>query len=503
MLKLNLSLFFLAFFSAIGAQPFFPLWENSSKDFAPLDETWERNYSLKVDSAYIGDVVSILFLDRVMNVDDPADFTPDDNDPESCFGWGGCYENSGSTGFGTGVFSPVPYRYDFYTQGGDTLRFDFFADSSVFYDNDEEIYSLISEGDNVETLFGTEEPVYSFRISHFSAEGIEIDSPLNDFTIRIGENSGLIDFFQIDNFPSVEMPLTLIGDGNFGESLTVITGEMIYDFQVGDTIQYRMSYFESQPFNPDFTEEVSYLNRIFLNRVDEADSIRYSVLHQSFDQNQVNLSEWTEELVYYRNDTLSGLPFYRTENTGSYQDGSYQEHLFRRDFCGEYRIGLSSVSSPFLECEEHNAWCGFDTNGPPEITRFEYVPGLGQYFHEVERDGFGAVTSWRETTEVIYFSKGGNSCGEEAILSDGIYDRQRLNFTVYPNPSQDRISIQVSEEKLTAVQISDLSGRTVANYGWTVSAESYDISTLASGTYLLHLLNESAIIGTTKIVVVH
>ena len=502
MLKLNLSLFFLTVLTSLGAQPFFPLWENSSKDFAPLDETWERNYSLKVDSAYIGDVITVFYLDRVKNENAPADFSPEEDDPESCFGWGGCYENSGSMGFGTMIFSPVPHIYQFYTQNDDTLSFDFAADSAVFYANDSDVYSIISEGETTETIFGAEELVQSYRISHYSEEGDEIDSPLHGFVIRIGENSGLLDFFQIDNFPNVEKPLTLIGDANFDESLTVLTSEMIYDFQIGDTIQYKMTYFESDPGNSNFTNEVSYLNRIFQNRIEEVDSLRYTVLHQSFDQNETNLNEWTEELVYYRYDTLSSLPFYRTRNTGGYQDGSYQENLFRRDFCGEKRIGLFGISAPFVECEEYDAWCGFDTNGPPEITRVEYVPGLGRYFHEVERLGFGSVTTWRETTEVVYFSKGGNSCGEEAILSDGIWDRPQLSFAVFPNPSSDRITVQVRDADVTVIRITDLSGRTVSEYRSQGFESTIDISDLASGTYLLHLLRESAIIGTTKIVVV-
>lgn len=500
MLKLNLSLFFLTILTSLNAQPFFPLWENSAKDFAPLEETWERNYSLKIDSAYIGDVITVFYLDKVMNENTPADFTPEEDDPETCFGWGGCFENSGSMGFGTMIFSPVPHIYQFYTQNEDTLSFDFAADSAVFYANDSEVYSIISEGETTETIFGEEELVQSYRISHYSEEGDEIDSPLHGFMIRIGENSGLLDFFYIDNFPGVELPLTLIGDADFEESLTVLTSEMVYDFQIGDTIQYKMTYFESEPGNSNFTNEVSYLNRIFQNRIEEADSLRYTVLHQSFDQNETNLNEWTEELVYYRFDTLSSLPFYLTRNTGGYQDGSYQENLFRRDFCGEKRIGLFGVSAPFMECEEYNAWCGFDTNGPPEITRVEYIPGLGRYFHEVLRNGFGSVTSWREATEVVYFSKEGSSCGEEAILSDGILDRSQLNFTVFPNPANDRISIQVSEEEINTVRILDLSGRIVMEFSWHGKQESFDVSNLASGTYLLHLLNESAVLGTARFI---
>jgi hypothetical protein len=501
MLKLSLSLFFIAVLNILCAQPFFPLSENSSKDFAPFDETWERNYSLHIDSASIGDVIAVFYLDRVKNENAPANFTPEDGDPESCFGWGGCQENSGSMGFGTRIVSPVPHVYQFYTQSNDTLSFDFASDSAVFYTNDFDIFSIISEGESLQMTFGVAELVQSFRVSHYSNEGDEIDSPLNGFVIRTGVNSGLIDFFEVDNFPNQETPLTLIGDADLEESLGVLTTEMVYDFQIGDTIQYRMTYFESEPDNPDFTNEISYLNQIIQNRIDEVDSLRYTVLYQSFDQNETNLNEWSEEQVYYRFDTLSSLPFYRTRNNGGFQDGSYQENLFRRDFCGERKIGLSAVSEPFVECEEYDAWCSFDTNGPPEITRVEYLPGLGRYFHQVERLGFGAVNTWRETTEIIYFSKAGNSCGQEAILSDGTLNNSRVDFSVFPNPSSDRITVRVRDTDFTLIRLMDLTGRTVSENLSQGSESNINISELASGTYLIQLVNGSIVLGVSKLVV--
>jgi hypothetical protein len=283
---------------------------------------------------------------------------------------------------------------------------------------------------------------------------------------------------------------------------------MIYDFQVGDTIQYKVSYRESEPFNPNLIEEVSYLNRIFLNRTDEADTLRYTVLHQSFDQDELNLEEWTEELAYARFDTLASLPFYQRRNTGDYADGSYQEYLFKRDFCGDPGVGFRGVSAPFFRCEEHDAWCGFDTNGPPAITSYEYVPGLGQYLHEVDRNGFSMFTSWREATEVVYFSKGGNSCGQEAILSSRDQDRPKIAFTVFPNPSSDMIKIRVSSEaeaSISRLDIVDMSGRSVASYPWQSlemgTLSEVDISGLSAGLYLVQVTLADGVVRAERFVV--
>jgi len=504
MKKLLLSSLFLSLAWCMAAQPYFLFSEFNSKDFAPLTETWERNYSLKMDSTYIGNVISVFYVHTVMNEIEEAVFTPDENDPDECFGWGGCRTSSGSTGFGAMIFSPLPFHYEFYTLGGDTLRFNLYADSSVFFQNEEELYALIYEGESEQMVFSDMEMVKSYRIGHYTTEGIVLATPLHDFVIRVGESTGLIDFFQVDGFPTVEMPLTLIGDANHDQSLTVMTGEMVYDFQVGDTIQYKMTYIESEPFNPNSIENISYLNRIFLNRVEEEDSLRYTVLHQSFDQDELDLVEWTEELVYARFDTLAALPFYQRRNTGDYQDGSYQEYLFKRDFCGELRLGLAGVSAPFFHCENHDAWCGFDTNGPPPITSFEYVPGLGQYFHEVARNGFELFSTWREATEVVYFSKGGASCGQEAILSIGSQERPSLELTVYPNPNTGLLNVRIASEvslKPSALDVLDMSGRVVASYPWQGASGTFDVSQLASGIYLLQVVGSDGVLGVKRLVV--
>jgi hypothetical protein len=279
---------------------------------------------------------------------------------------------------------------------------------------------------------------------------------------------------------------------------------MIYDFQVGDTIQYKMTSFEAEPGNPNFVEEISFLNRIFLSRVEEEDSLRYTVLHQSFEQGELNLEEWTEELAYSRFDTLASLPFYRRRNTGDYGDGSYQEYLFKRDFCGDVRIGFGGVSAPFFHCENHDAWCSFDTNGPAPITSYEYVPGLGQYLHEVDRNGFNMFTSWREATEVVYFSKGGNSCGQEAILSIGSQERTSLELTVYPNPTQGLLNVRIASEALlkpSALNVLHMSGRTVASYPWQGANGTFDVSQLASGLYLLQVVGDDGVLGVKRFVV--
>jgi serine protease len=64
------------------------------------------------------------------------------------------------------------------------------------------------------------------------------------------------------------------------------------------------------------------------------------------------------------------------------------------------------------------------------------------------------------------------------------------NFYVYPNPAKDQLQITVSEKNIQSVEITDLAGRVVKNIVLTPGMNQViktDISTLASGTYLVNV----------------
>ncbi|MCA1753042.1 MAG: hypothetical protein LC670_14880, partial [Flavobacteriales bacterium] len=169
-----LSLLFTAIAGAAIAQPFSLFTENTAKDFAPLDETWERNYSLKIDLLIENEGVAEFFLHTVMNENEDADFDPGNDAPEECYGWGTCLKNSGPTGFGTKVYSEGSGQYLFINLSGDTLHFDFNADSTVFFENSQEVYALVLENESEQTVFGTTEQVRNYRIGHYDTGGNEI-----------------------------------------------------------------------------------------------------------------------------------------------------------------------------------------------------------------------------------------------------------------------------------------------------------------------------------------
>jgi len=87
----------------------------------------------------------------------------------------------------------------------------------------------------------------------------------------------------------------------------------------------------------------------------------------------------------------------------------------------------------------------------------------------------------------------------------GTRDQSRLKerIKVYPNPARDRITVHLTKPlggNIEALQILDLSGRTVESYAWSNGV--FDVTDLVSGMYLLTVVGrDGAPIGLERLVI--
>jgi len=499
--RLLLFLFIIAHAHS-SAQVFEPITEQTSKEFAPNETTWLKSYSLHVDSAtQAGDTV-VYHLANVINEEESADFQPVDGDPEECFGWGGCYKNNSSVGFGYTITSLESGNYSYLTRLGDTLIFDFTeSDSTVFFESDEELFTIIPDGESIQDVFGSDETVQSYRIGHYTQDGDAINSPLHNYIITIGEQTGLIDFFFTDSFPEVEKPLTLIGDQLHNQSLNVLYSETIFDFQVGDTIQHRYYDAEWFPDGQPGTSTTVYETQIFTNRIEEDDSLRYEVMIETFSDNSSEINENTVELVFPRFDTIAYFPF--SDMLPDTYYFSYEEHLSKSEICNFFGYQLHGKSYTVNYCEPYDAWCLYDTQGPPEEHEYIYAQGLGVYYDRHRRNGFGVVSSWTDLEEIIYFSKSGVSCGNQAVLSTSDIDFHS-DLKIFPNPAQDQVNISIdinTSLKGASIRILDSSGRLILSESLKSSEQQVDVSGLKSGFYVVEITLENSRIASSKLII--
>ena len=77
-------------------------------------------------------------------------------------------------------------------------------------------------------------------------------------------------------------------------------------------------------------------------------------------------------------------------------------------------------------------------------------------------------------------------------LINGISDNGLLNFSVYPNPATDRITIQTGKHHVESIRIIDVAGRTVYTGNESFAGTKSFSLTLAKGIYLVKLTGNSS-----------
>lgn len=92
-----------------------------------------------------------------------------------------------------------------------------------------------------------------------------------------------------------------------------------------------------------------------------------------------------------------------------------------------------------------------------------------------------------EITNIQY--NGDQASFDVHFLLDGVPQRQSDLFTLYPNPAQNRLS--VNGEGVTGIEICDLLGRTILSASECPSQ--IDISSLQAGIYLIHIFSDKGI----------
>jgi uncharacterized protein (DUF2141 family) len=75
-------------------------------------------------------------------------------------------------------------------------------------------------------------------------------------------------------------------------------------------------------------------------------------------------------------------------------------------------------------------------------------------------------------------------------LSAGIEELNESNVQIYPNPFKEKITIQMKENRLTEVIISDLMGKIVFKDQIHSNSVNLNLSNLESGQYNIKLIND-------------
>ena len=129
------------------------------------------------------------------------------------------------------------------------------------------------------------------------------------------------------------------------------------------------------------------------------------------------------------------------------------------------------------------------------------ISGLdGDYYASIDNGNFVLVAD----DYTIYFSNSETAPNCSTNTSGAKNTTEELNFTIYPNPAASSISILNNIDlKDSIITISDLTGKQIksVNVSENTTNISLDISGIASGFYLVRVLNSSGTSRTLKLIV--
>ncbi|MDP3445906.1 MAG: hypothetical protein Q8T08_23850, partial [Ignavibacteria bacterium] len=335
---------------------------------------------------------------------------------------------------GNRVLFDENHNYKFITLANDTLFMDFpqvQGASFNFYEDATQRFSITYEGKDTASILGVLDSVQNYRINHFNNLGDIIHSQLNDHVLMVGKTLGLIQFFQIDLFPTILNPLRLIGNTAPNVGLYQITQRMVYDYQPGDEIQYRSYYLKF--LNGQFHYySNNYTKYTFLERFDSVNKVTYTAIFERFNVDYTEYVSYTVNLVYRDDVVIINIPFDEINDGNTLMERS----LSKLPYCSLNLMTYeSSRDLGTGYCELKKCWGSRDCFGPPPTEIKTYVLGLGKYYDFYQKYSSGNQDKEEAAIFIIYFKKNGVICGDEIIVGEPEQMAVEKSFSVFPNPS--------------------------------------------------------------------
>jgi len=301
---------------------------------------------------------------------------------------------------------------------------------------------------NLETVFDQMDSIKTFVIQAKNIIGENIDHEMNDFSFRIGKNTGLIEAFDLYHFPTRMERIYLIGKSNpvVGEEL--LNAKLIYDFQVGDERLYidgdefnttykRIVTLEREDVNPDSVRYLFHVHEVqqvaIYNPVTDDYDTEYSHSegeeyhgYNVGDGHQLNIHP------YEINNTQSGIENNLYNFIGKNADGKWYKSFY-----------TNPASLSFNSGETYQACLGH--------TQRYYQESIDIHYNE----------------QLIYYKKGNTEWGNDVDLVTLTAAKEIQNsessILVFPNPANDNITIsnKDSDEKLQHIQVLNTLGQKV------------------------------------------
>jgi hypothetical protein len=374
---------------------------------------------------------------------------------------------------------------------------------TVYHENSLIIRGKVTDIDTMSFLNLTD-TVKSIRFSALDEDLIPVDHSINDMTILLSKNYGLIQTLNFSLFPSFIESLVydycelemwqLIGISQPEIGIQNLEWNDIYDFQLGDEIHTIHEYYRTFPYTKT-QEKITYLSR-----TDKTDRINYIVsIEKIVNVGIVSEFSWgwgppdfidayIDTLTYYADSSLSPMPWEPIIEKSEYGWDLNEAWAYKFLKFGELIIKTKPdiLNSFFLFSDScwdlwgGEVWVSGDMH---------YIKGGGgPYFKQYET---GDAPYLAESVNLIYLKKTDFTWGTPLDFSSIQTLPSELLVYVVPNPAQEFILIKIPDQYLPSIIVLyDMTGKMVFNEIILASNWHIDLGANLKGLYFYKIMND-------------
>ncbi len=397
-MKAILSFIFLLIIGNLFAQNYAPFNHQRPKRFFNETNVLDNDYfffSIQTDTL----VDTIRFHQYFRETPEVVDVTG-----TSCQGWGGGMSTVADT---TWLGLKMDYLYNLqhfiaWNKQNTPLHFDFslpIGDSSEFFNAPNVHYFILHQGITTENIYTTSDQVKHFIVKVYDDLNAPVSSNLDGFDLQLGENLGLITFFDVNNFPTIEKKMGLNGQLNPTIGYYQLTYDEVFNWHPGDTLEVKGTANNGQG------GVVSHKIYAVNNRIETADSVSlFFTISEQIDSYPPGATSgynitYPNPLTFAKGENVVKEP----NNLFHFVDQYFQDTA---DVCGLKRTA-GSMGTWSMICDSCHCYVPFDGFGY-SIYNKTYTEGLGLTYQSVTN--YGTPTS--AGASLIYSNIGGVPCGD-------------------------------------------------------------------------------------------
>lgn len=463
-------LILLGFTSYSYAQNYQLISPTTTRHFKP--GTLKTFYSIRIDSmTTVGSnnyYYNHKILQQASNAAYPCEFTHTDS---SWIGHRIIQQNNGD--------------YIFFNKQSDSIH----ISPNTSLGNSWQLYEF-SNGDYIEatvnsigtqSILGTNDSIKTVELQVKNNMNVAVAHPINGETIVLSKNNGLVQIFNMWEFPNNLTPYILVGDENATTGIISLTDFDVYDYNIGDKFHFYNNYYIYGGIAPlSLSKEILEV----LNKTISAnqDSIIYEI--KRCVQTQSNFLSGEPDTVYTY-DTIQQV-ITNTEQfnylTNEMLKDSSSYSLFNEIAYATPKRSFSKIGGYYYNSPS-NCWESYI--GTPPSNPY-WVEGLGGPFYN----------SSLHTKALLYYKKGSETWGNPINCNtftniDQVYPNDHT-IKIFPNPFLESATIQIKAFNAFdnwTFNLVDITGKTVRSISILQEKFTLEKANLSTGVYFYQLTN--------------